>query len=182
MFSLFLHVIIQESGSRLSAVETILMLGHEASDSSHRGVFSQAGNLSVRFNSVVFESLEGNRLVGSLHLLRACVNLLFALLTASSKTQDKVKSRLLLDVVIAQSTTIFQLLSSEDKTLLIRRDSFLILDLGFDIVDGVAGFDIQSDGLACYASDERISESKRVREGLSEVLLRRCQELCLETA
>lgn len=55
LLRLLLHVIIQESGSRLSAVVTIVVLGHEAADSSNGGVLSQAGDLAVRLNSVVFE-------------------------------------------------------------------------------------------------------------------------------
>ncbi len=85
----------------------------------------------------------------SLDLLWASVNLLFALLGSTSQTQDKVKGGLLLDVVITQSAAILQLLSGKDKTLLIRRDSFLILNLSLDIIDCVAGFNIQCDGLAC---------------------------------
>ena len=57
---------------------------------------------------------------------------------------------LLLDVVIRESTSIFQLLSSEDQTLLIRGDSLLVLDLGFDVVDGVRWLNIERDGLACW--------------------------------
>ena len=35
----------------------------------------------------------------------------------------------------------------KDQSLLSRRDAFLILDLSFDILNGVAGFNIQSDSL-----------------------------------
>ena len=59
-----------------------------------------------------------------------------------------MKCRLLLDVVIAQGAAIFKLLSGKDKTLLIRRNSFLVLDLGFDVVNGIAGFDLKGDGLS----------------------------------
>lgn len=45
---------------------------------------------------------------------------------------------LLLDIVIRESPAVFQLLAGEDETLLIRRNSFLILDLCLDVVDGVA--------------------------------------------
>ena len=45
---------------------------------------------------------------------------------------------LLLDVVIAQGSTVLKLLASKDKALLIRRNAFLILDLALDVVDGVA--------------------------------------------
>jgi hypothetical protein len=41
----------------------------------------------------------------------------------------KVESGLLLDVVVRESAAIFQLLASEDETLLVRGNSFLVLDL-----------------------------------------------------
>lgn len=59
-----------------------------------------------------------------------------------------MEGRLLLDVVIGQGAAIFQLLSSKDQTLLVGRDTLLVLDLGFDIVDGVARLDLKGDGLA----------------------------------
>ena len=59
-----------------------------------------------------------------------------------------MKCGLLLDVVVRQSATIFQLLPSKNKTLLVRRNSLLILDLGLDVVDGVRGFNLQGDRLA----------------------------------
>lgn len=55
---------------------------------------------------------------------------------------------LLLDVVIAQRPTVFQLLASKDQTLLVRRDPFLVLNLGFHVVDCVRGFDFEGDRLA----------------------------------
>ena len=84
----------------------------------------------------------------ALYFLWLRVDLLFALLTSTSQTEDQVKGGLLLDVVVGKSAAVFQLLSGEDKTLLIRRDSFLILDLGLNIIDSVRGLDIQCDGLA----------------------------------
>jgi hypothetical protein len=62
----------------------------------------------------------------------------------------------LLDVVVAQGAAILQLLASKDKTLLVRGDSLLILDLGFDIVDRVAGLDLKGDGLARQGLDEAV--------------------------
>jgi hypothetical protein len=44
---------------------------------------------------------------------------------------------LLLDVVIGEGSAVFELLSSEDESLLIGRDAFLVLDLGLDILNGV---------------------------------------------
>jgi len=69
-------------------------------------------------------------------------------LHSSTKTENQVKGGFLLDVVVAQGTSILKLLSGENKTLLIRGNSFLVLDLGLDVINGVGGLDIESDGLA----------------------------------
>merc|ERR1712136_261293 len=52
-------------------------------------------------------------------------------LHASTETEYKMKGALLLDVIVREGTSIFELFSSKDKTLLIWRNSFLILDLSF---------------------------------------------------
>ena len=57
-------------------------------------------------------------------------------------------TRLLLDVVIRESTTILQLLSGEDQALLIRRNFLLVLDLGLGILNAIGGLDIKSNGLS----------------------------------
>ena len=46
-----------------------------------------------------------------------------------------MKSGLLLDVVIGKGSSVFKLFTSEDKSLLVRWDAFLVLDLGLDVVD-----------------------------------------------
>merc|ERR1712062_860252 len=66
----------------------------------------------------------------------------------TSQPQHQVKSRLLLDVVVAQRASVFQLFTGEDETLLVWWDSFFVLDLGLDVVYGVAGFHLEGDGLA----------------------------------
>ena len=40
-------------------------------------------------------------------------------------------------LLVVQGAAIFELLASEDKTLLVRRDALFVLDLGLDVVDGV---------------------------------------------
>jgi hypothetical protein len=59
-----------------------------------------------------------------------------------------MKSRFLLDVVVREGSSVFKLLSSEDQTLLIRGNAFLVLNLGLDIVDSVGRFDLEGDGLS----------------------------------
>ena len=60
----------------------------------------------------------------------------------------------LLDVVVAQGAAIFKLLAGEDETLLVGRNAFLVLDLAFDVVDGIGGLDLESDSLAREGLDE----------------------------
>lgn len=69
-------------------------------------------------------------------------------LHASTQTENQVESRLLLNVVIRKSAAVLQLLASENETLLIWGNAFLILDLGLYVVDSIAGLDLESDGLA----------------------------------
>lgn len=63
----------------------------------------------------------------------------------------------LLDVVVAQGAAILELLSGEDQTLLVRGNALLVLDLGLDVVDGVARLDIEGNGLTRQGLDETIS-------------------------
>merc|ERR1719219_147296 len=50
-----------------------------------------------------------------------------------------MKGALLLNIVIGQCSAILKLLSSKDQSLLVRRNSFLVLNLGLDILNGIAG-------------------------------------------
>jgi hypothetical protein len=75
-------------------------------------------------------------------------------LHATAKSEDQVKSGLLLDVVVRKSAAILELLAGEDESLLIGRDALLVLDLSLDVLDGVRGLNVQSNGLACKGLDE----------------------------
>ena len=48
-------------------------------------------------------------------------------LHSSTQPQDEVQSTLLLDVVVRQGATILKLLPCKDETLLVRRNTFLVL-------------------------------------------------------
>jgi hypothetical protein len=65
-----------------------------------------------------------------------------------------VESRLLLNVVVGESSAILELLSCENQTLLIWGNALLVLDLGLDIVDGIGRFDLKGDGLAGEGLDD----------------------------
>ena len=67
-----------------------------------------------------------------------------------------MESRLLLDVVVGEGAAVFKLLAGEDEALLIWGDTFFILNLGLDVLNGVAGLDIQSNRLAGEGLDENL--------------------------
>merc|ERR1712114_56985 len=82
-------------------------------------------------------------------------------LHSSPEPQHEMESRLLLDVVVRQSSSVLQLLSSEDKSLLVRRNSFLVLNLGLDVFNRVTGLNLQRDGLAGESFDEDLHDTFR---------------------
>ena len=67
-----------------------------------------------------------------------------------------MKGGLLLDVVVGKSTAVLKLLAGEDQALLVWGNALLVLDLALDIVDGVAGLDLEGDGLARQGFDEAV--------------------------
>jgi len=92
-------------------------------------------------------------------------------LLSTAKTKDEMEGRLFLDVVVGQSATIFQLLSGEDQTLLIGRDSFFVLDLGLDIFDGVTWLDLERDGLSRERLDEDLHATSETENEMKSRLL-----------
>jgi hypothetical protein len=77
-------------------------------------------------------------------------------LHTSAEPEHKVEGGLLLDVVVAESSAVLELLAGEDEPLLIRGDALLVLDLGLDVLNGVAGLNVEGDGLACKGLDENL--------------------------
>jgi hypothetical protein len=69
-------------------------------------------------------------------------------LHTTTEAEDEMKGRLLLDVVVRQGAAILELLAGENQSLLVRRDTLLILNLGLDIVDSIGGLNLKGDGLA----------------------------------
>jgi hypothetical protein len=65
-----------------------------------------------------------------------------------------MESWFFLDVVVGEGSAVFELFSSEDESLLIWWDSFLILDLGLDVFNSVCWLDIKGDGFSCEGFDE----------------------------
>ena len=101
-----------------------------------------------------------------LNLLGSGVDLLLALLATTAKTEHKVKSGLLLDIVVGEGTAILKLLAGKNETLLVWWNAFLVyymsvsfdswiteagrrtLNFGLYVVDGVGRLYLKGDGLA----------------------------------
>merc|ERR1712015_146848 len=82
-----------------------------------------------------------------------------------------MESALLLDVVVGESSSVLQLLASEDQPLLIWGDSLLVLDLGLDVLNGVRWFDLQGDGLSSQGLDEDLHTSSQSEHKMEGALL-----------
>ena len=59
-----------------------------------------------------------------------------------------MKGGLLLDVVVREGSAVFQLLSSENESLLVGRDALLVLNLSLDIFNGVRRLNVEGDSFA----------------------------------
>jgi len=128
-----------------STVLSVEMICHEYTSTT--GLFwafsSQTSNLSVFINLVVLQYSKLDLLSLVLDLLWSGVVLLLSLLSTTSQSQYKMKSWLFLDIVITESATIFKLLPSKDQSLLVRWDTFLVLDLGFYIINCITGLNLK---------------------------------------
>jgi len=114
------------------------------------------------FNGVRWFNLQSNGLAGEgldkdLH--------------STSETEHKMESALLLDVVVGESTSIFQLFSSEDQSLLVWGNSFLVLDLCFYIFNGVRWFNLQSNGLASEGLDKDLHSTSETKNKMESAFL-----------
>merc|ERR1712224_808619 len=82
-----------------------------------------------------------------------------------------MKSGLLLDVVIRKRATVFKLLACEDEALLVRWDALFVLNFRLDVIDGIAGLDIQGDGLSSQSLDEDLHASAQAQHQMKSGLL-----------
>merc|ERR550539_2277387 len=67
-----------------------------------------------------------------------------------------MKCRFLLNIVVRKSSTILKLFSCENKTLLIWRNSFLILNFCLHIFNGIRGLYLKGDGLTRKGFNENL--------------------------
>ena len=140
----------------LSTVLSVLVPSHEDTSATLWSwtLTSKTLKTTVCIDLVVLENGHLGLLALVLDLLWSSVLLLLPLLGTSSQTKHQVKSRLLLDVVVGKSATVLELLSSEDETLLVGGNALLVLDLGLDVIDGIAGLNLKGDSLASQGFDD----------------------------
>ena len=159
-----------------AAVLSVVHSSHEDACSAFlgRALPSQTLDLPIAIDLVVLEYCKLGLLALVLDLLGSGVHLLLPLLCTTSKAEDEMKSRLLLDVVVGEGTAIFELLAGEDQSLLVGRDAFLVyrtsallplshtlrltLNFGLDIVNGIRRLHLEGDSLAREGLDEDLHD------------------------
>ena len=67
-----------------------------------------------------------------------------------------MESGLLLDIIVGEGAAVLKLLAGEDQALLVRGNSFLVLDLAFDIIDRVRGLHLEGDSLPREGLDKNL--------------------------
>ena len=85
------------------------------------------------------------------------------LAVSAPKPQNEVEGGLLLDVIVGEGAAVLELLAGEDQTLLVGGDALFVLNFLLHVVDGVAGLNIQCDGLSSEGLDEDLWGEVRVR-------------------
>src|SRR5882762_7851445 len=68
----------------------------------------------------------------------------------------EMQGTLLLDIVIRERPSVFKLLSSKDKALLVGRNALLVLNLRLDIIDGVGRLDLEGNGFSSKSLHENL--------------------------
>ena len=63
-----------------------------------------------------------------------------------------------MNVIVREGSIIIELLACKDEALLIRWDSFSVLDFGLDVLDAIAWLNFQCDVLSSEGFDEDLHE------------------------
>jgi len=154
---LLLDVVVGESATvlqLLSGEDQSLLIGRDTFLILNLGldVFDRVRRFDIKSDGLASESLDED-------------------LHTTSESEDEMESRLLLDVVVSQSSAVFELLSGKDQSLLIGRDTFLILNLGLNVLDRVRRLDVKSDGLASESLDEDLHTTSESEDEMESRLL-----------
>merc|ERR1711920_456590 len=77
-------------------------------------------------------------------------------ITTTSESKDKMESGFLLDVVVRKGSSVLQLLTGKNESLLIRWDTFFVLNLGLNVLNRVCWLNIKSDGFTRESFHENL--------------------------
>merc|ERR1712033_76665 len=155
--ALLLNVIVREGSSifqLLSSKDQSLLVWGNAFLVLDLGlhILNGVGRFNLKSNGLASESLDED-------------------LHTSSQSKNQMQGALLLNVVVRKSSSVLKLLSSEDQSLLVWGNAFLVLDLGLHILNGVGRFNLKSDGLASQGLDEDLHTSSQSEDQMQGAFL-----------
>jgi hypothetical protein len=112
----------------LAAVLSVVHRSHEDTSTAILcwALPPQTFDLAIAINLIVLEDGQLGLLALVLDLLGRGVDLLLALLGATTESQDEMEGRLFLNVVVGQGAAVFELLAGEDQPLLVGWDALLV--------------------------------------------------------
>src|SRR4051812_11109571 len=70
------------------------------------------------------------------------------------KPKHQMKGGFRLNVVVGKGFAVFQLLAGEDEALLLRWDTFLVLDVLLHVLNGIGDFELENDCITGDCTDE----------------------------
>merc|ERR1711945_17972 len=92
-------------------------------------------------------------------------------LHTSTETENQMQSGLLLDVVVREGAAILKLLTSKDQPLLIWGNTFLVLDLCFNVLNGVRRLNLKCNGFASQSFDKNLHATTQSKYQMQSRLL-----------
>ena len=129
--------------ARATIKAAVLMFGHETTWAWF-ALLPLFLDWAVLVNLEELQELELFLLPCVWHSFLCCESLLLPLLLLSTtKAENQVKRWVLLDWIVLKSVSIFQLFSCKYQALLIRGNSFLVLDLGLDVLNAIRRLDLK---------------------------------------
>merc|ERR1712142_213911 len=92
-------------------------------------------------------------------------------LHTTSQSKYQVQSGLLLDVVVREGAAILKLFASKDQPLLIWGNTFLVLDLCFNVLNGVRRLNLKCNGFASQSFDKNLHATTETENQMQSGLL-----------
>jgi len=155
---LVLWLVVDQSEVTATTIMTIEVVGHKDAGATFLifAFTSETGNFAIVVHLVEFQNGQLDLLLLMLVLFGSSVILLLALLGTTTKSKNKVEGGLLLNVIVREGSAVFKLFTSEDQSLLVRRDALFVLNFSLHILNSIRGLDLKGDGLTREGFDENL--------------------------